>query len=237
MTEALFLQDVYRKNCQTEITKVDGERVFVKETIFYPTGGGQECDTGVFTQGEHTFEVVKVKKEKGEIVHYVKDSMNLKLGSVQLEIDWERRHNLMRHHSLLHLIGAVVYEKYGALCTGNQIYPDKARIDFNELQELTNEQVAEIERETNHLIQQNKEISTRFINREEAENSTGMIKTAINLLPPTIQEIRTVTIQDIDEQACGGMHVKRTNDIGTLVIDKVKSKGKQKRRFEVRAVM
>ncbi|HEK9102507.1 TPA: alanyl-tRNA editing protein [Bacillus pseudomycoides] len=237
MTEALFLQDAYKKICQTEVTKVDGDRVFVRETIFYPTGGGQECDTGVFTQGGHTFEVIKVKKEQGEIVHYVKDGAYLKVGPVQLEIDWERRHNLMRHHSLLHLIGAVVYEKYGALCTGNQISPDKARIDFNELQELTSEQVADIEAETNQLIQQNKEISTRFISREEAENHAGMIKTAINLLPTSIQEIRIVTIQDIDEQACGETHVKYTNEIGTLVIDKVKSKGKQNRRFEVRAVM
>ncbi|WJE83182.1 alanyl-tRNA editing protein [Bacillus sp. DX3.1] len=236
MTEVLFLQDAYERTCQTEITKIDGERVFVKETIFYPTGGGQECDTGVFIQGEHTFEVEKVKKEQGEIVHYVKDATDLQLGSVQAEIDWERRHNLMRHHSLLHLIGAVVYEKYGALCTGNQIYSDKARIDFNELQELTSEQVQEIVTEVNELIQQNKEISTRFISREEAENSTGMIKTAINLLPLSIQEIRIVTIQDIDEQACGGTHVKYTNEIGSLVIDKVKSKGKQNRRFEVRAV-
>lgn len=67
MTEVLFLQDAYERNCQTEITKIDGERVFVKETIFYPTGGGQECDTGVFIQGEHTFEVEKVKKNKGRL--------------------------------------------------------------------------------------------------------------------------------------------------------------------------
>ncbi|MEH7457142.1 alanyl-tRNA editing protein [Bacillus sp. JJ1127] len=236
MTEALFLEDAYKRSCQTEITKVDGDKVFVKETIFYPTGGGQECDTGVMTQGEHTFEVIKVKKEQGEMVHYVKDGTQFQLGPVQLEIDWERRHNLMRHHSLLHLIGAVVYEKYGSLCTGNQIYPDKARIDFNELQELSNEQVDEIVMKVNELIQQNKEISTRLISRAEAENATGMIKTAINLLPPTIQEIRIVTIQDIDEQACGGTHVQYTNEIGSLVIDKVKSKGKQNRRFEVRAV-
>ena len=72
------------------------------------------------------------------------------------------------------------------------------------------------------------------MSREEAEN-VGMIKTAINLLPTTIQEIRIVTIENLDEQACGGT-CKNTSEIGTLVIDKVKSKGKQNRRFEVRAI-
>lgn len=97
-------------------------------------------------------------------------------------------------------------------------------------------EVEGIVKEVNKLIEQNKEISTRYMSREEAENAVGMIKTAINLLPTTIQEIRIVTIENLDEQACGGTHVKNTSEIGTLVIDKVKSKGKQNRRFEVRAI-
>lgn len=236
MATALYLEDAYKTSCETEVIKVEGNKVFVKETVFYPTGGGQECDTGVIVQDGSVFAVEKVKKEQGEIVHYIKDEAQVKLGPVKLEMNWERRHNLMRHHSLLHLIGAVVYEKYGALCTGNQIYPDKARIDFNELQELSSVEVEEIVEEVNKLIKQNKEISTRYMSREEAENAVGMIKTAINLLPTTIQEIRIVTIENLDEQACGGTHVKNTSEIGTLVIDKVKSKGKQNRRFEVRAI-
>ncbi|MED3269667.1 MULTISPECIES: alanyl-tRNA editing protein [Bacillus] len=231
MTTALYLEDAYKTSCETEVIKVEGNKVFLKETVFYPTGGGQECDTGVIVQDGSVFEVEKVKKEQGEIVHYIKDEAQVKLGPVKLEMNWERR-----HHSLLHLIGAVVYEKYGALCTGNQIYPDKARIDFNELQELSSVEVEEIVEEVNKLIEQNKEISTRYMSREEAENAVGMIKTAINLLPTTIQEIRIVTIENLDEQACGGTHVKNTSEIGTLVIDKVKSKGKQNRRFEVRAI-
>ncbi|MDF9463319.1 alanyl-tRNA editing protein [Bacillus sp. FSL K6-0273] len=231
MTTALYLEDAYKTSCETEVIKVEGNKVFLKETVFYPTGGGQECDTGVIVQDGSVFEVEKVKKEQGEIVHYIKDEAQVKLGPVKLEMNWERR-----HHSLLHLIGAVVYEKYGALCTGNQIYPDKARIDFNELQELSSVEGEEIVEEVNKLIEQNKEISTRYMSREEAENAVGMIKTAINLLPTTIQEIRIVTIENLDEQACGGTHVKNTSEIGTLVIDKVKSKGKQNRRFEVRAI-
>ena len=106
-----------------------------------------------------------------------------------------------------------------------KFHPDKARIDFNELQELSSMEVEEIVEEVNKLIKQNKEISTRYMSREEAENAVGMIKTAINLLPTTIQEIRIVTIENLDEQACGGTHVKNTSEIGTLVIDKVKVKG------------
>ncbi len=88
--------------------------------------------------------------------------------------------------------------------------------------DLSSVEVEEIVKEVNKLIKQNKEISTRYMSREEAENAVGMIKTAINLLPTTIQEIRIVTIENLDEQACGGTHVKNTNEIGTLVIDKSK---------------
>ena len=86
MTTALYLEDAYKTSCETEVIKVEGNKVFVKETVFYPTGGGQECDTGVIVQDGSVFEVEKVKKEQGKIVHYIKDGALVKLGPVKLEI-------------------------------------------------------------------------------------------------------------------------------------------------------
>jgi misacylated tRNA(Ala) deacylase len=237
MTKELYLQDSYLRECEAQIISIDGEKVVLDQTIAYPGGGGQEEDACFLIQGEKEFEIHKIKKENGQLVHYVKNGEQLHQDKVIVKIDWERRYGLMRHHSLLHVLAAVVYNKYGALCTGNQIYENRARIDFNNLSDLTDEQIKGIEDETNQIIKNNPSITSRYVSREEAEMISGVIKTVVNLIPPSVKEIRLVTIDKIDEQACGGTHVKDSKEIGKLHIGKVKSKGKNNKRIDVQAVL
>ncbi|MDQ0176661.1 alanyl-tRNA editing protein [Bacillus chungangensis] len=232
-TKELYLEDSYLTTCESTVQKIDGDKVILDQTVFYPTGGGQEHDTGYLIQANEAFKVYEVKKEKGNIAHYVKNAHCLQLGKVTTKIDWERRKGLMRHHSLLHVLGAIVYKKYGALCTGNKIYPNRARIDFNHLEDLTKEQLESIVNETNQILNEHHPITSRFVSREEAENSSGLIKTMVNLLPASIATVRLITISSIDEQACGGTHVSNTNEIGNMSLEKVSSKGKNNKRFEV----
>lgn len=232
-TRELYLEDSYLTSCTANVVKVEGDKVTLDQTVFYPTGGGQEHDIGVLKQEGSIFEVYQVKKEKGEIIHYVKNAANIKPGEIDAEIDWERRQGLMRHHTLLHVLGAVVYKKYHALCTGNKIYPERARIDFNNLHDLSEEEYQEIVNETNNIIKENHPVAIRFVSRNEAENIPGMIKTAINLLPPSVTRIRLVSIDSIDEQACGGTHVSNTGEIGEMTLLKINSKGKNNKRLEV----
>ncbi|MFM1652443.1 alanyl-tRNA editing protein [Brevibacillus sp. B_LB10_24] len=229
----LYLQDSYLRTCTANVIGVDKEKVILDQTVFYPTGGGQEHDTGHLVQDGRAFEVYQVKKEQGQIVHYVKNAEELKQGEATAEINWDRRHGLMRHHSLLHVLGAVVYEKYGALCTGNKIYPDRARIDFNNLHDLSEAQLQEIVEETNRIIREDHPITYRTVPREEAESISGMIKTVTSLLPPSVTNVRLVAIGSVDEQACGGTHVARTGEIGEMALEKVTSKGKENKRLEV----
>lgn len=236
MTKELFLKDSYQTMCNANILSIEGDKVILDQTIFYPTGGGQECDTGTLIQEGEVFDVFQVKRESGKIIHFVKNAERLILGEVTAEIDWERRRGLMRHHSLLHVLGAVVNKKYGALCTGNKIYPHRARIDFNQLQDLTEDQYDEIVIETNQIIQEGHPIKYQLISRSEAETRPGLVKTAVNLLPPTVTEIRLVNIESIDEQACGGTHVASTKEIGEMRLVKVSSKGKNNKRLEVALV-
>ncbi|MGQ7276713.1 alanyl-tRNA editing protein [Brevibacillus thermoruber] len=236
MTAELFLEDSYRCECAARIVEISGEKVILDQTVFYPTGGGQECDTGTLEQDGRLFDVYQVKREGGRIVHYVKEPEGLAAGPVTARIDWQRRYGMMRLHTSLHVLAAVVYEKYGALCTGNQIYPERARIDFNQLHDLTPEELDEIVAETNRVIAADHPISYRTIGREEAERIPGIIKTVVSLLPPSIREVRLVSIDSVDEQACGGTHVKRTGEIGRLEITDVKSKGKNNKRLEVRVL-
>ncbi|RXT07038.1 alanyl-tRNA editing protein [Ammoniphilus sp. CFH 90114] len=233
MTKELYITDSYLRECACHILSVDGEKVIVDQTVCYPTGGGQEHDTGVIIQNGQEFEIFQVKKQSGQIVHFVKNAHLLAIGEAEIRLDWDRRYSLMSHHTLLHVLGAVVYKKYGALCTGNQIYPERARIDFNEFPELSQEEVQAIVDETNAIIKENYPISYRTVTRAEAENESGLIKTFVNLLPAHVTEVRLVSIGSIDEQACGGTHVKATGEIGMMKITDIKSKGKNNRRFEV----
>ena len=232
MTE-LFLEDSYLQECEATILSIDENKIVLNQTVFYPTGGGQEHDTGFLIQNGQTFDVVNVKKEQGKVVHYVKDAEGLVIGEVKAKIDWERRYQLMQHHSLLHVMASVFHRKYGSLCTGNQIHPEKARIDLTEISSLTQEEIADAIERTNKEIKANHLITTRVLPREEAENISGTIKTVVNLIPDFVKEIRLVKIGEIDEQACGGTHVKGTSELQGVVLDKVKSKGKGITRLEV----
>ncbi|NKI19748.1 alanyl-tRNA editing protein [Paenibacillus dendritiformis] len=236
MTKELFLEDCYLQECEAAVMEAEEDKIILDQTVLYPAGGGQEHDTGILEQDGRTFEVYSVKREGGRIVHYVRSGADLTLGPVRVRVNWERRLGLMRHHTLLHVLGAVVYQKYGALCTGNQIYPDRARIDFNQLQDLTPEQRDEIVLEANRIIAADFPISYRTVSREEAENIPGMIKTVASLLPPSVRAVRLVAIGSVDEQACGGTHVRSTGEIGGMEITDMKSKGKNNKRLEVRVV-
>lgn len=233
MTREVFLEDSYKKEHQAEVIDIKENKIILDETIFYPSGGGQPHDTGMIKQGNEIFKVNKVQRENGQIVHYVDNAEKLKQGPVEILIDWDRRYKLMRYHTLLHVLAGYLYSKFGALATGNQIFEDRARIDFQFEESLTDEQFNEVEEATNKLIQENHHVSIRTVSREEAEEIDGFIKTVINLLPPSIQNVRLVTIGDIDEQACGGTHVKETKEIGSFQISKIKSKGQNKKRLEV----
>jgi misacylated tRNA(Ala) deacylase len=231
----LYLANSYQTKCESNIIRVEDNKVFLDETVFYPTGGGQEHDTGWIQQNGESVEVFKVKKEQGQVVHYVKNPEKLCSGSAIAEINWQRRHGLMRHHSMLHVLGSVFYKHYDSLCTGNQIYEDRARIDLTGITELSEVEINRMISEANKEILANHPISTRILPREEAESISGSIKTVVNLIPDSVKEIRLVKIGNIDEQACGGTHVKETSEIGHIVLEKTKNKGKGVTRLELYA--
>lgn len=230
-----YLTDSYKRKCETIIIRIEDNKVFLEETIFYPTGGGQEHDTGWIQQKGESVEVFKVKKEQGQVVHYVKNPEKLCAGPAIAEINWQRRHGLMRHHSMLHVLGSVFYKHHDSLCTGNQIYEDRARIDLTGVTEISEEEINNMILEANKEIVKNHPISTRIVSRNEAESISGSIKTVVNLIPQSVKEIRLVKIGNIDEQACGGTHVKETSEIGHIVLEKTKNKGKGVTRLELYA--
>ena len=229
MTRAIFLEDCYAKDLNAKVVGVEGVKVELDKSIFCYVGGGQPSDHGKVIKGDDEFEVVDVRKEGGKILNYL-DKEGLKEGDeVRLVLDWDRRFKLMRGHTAMHVLSAVVHKSTGALITGGQIGLDKSRVDFN-LEDFDREKVADYVKESNEMIARNQGVKTYFMDREEALKVPGMVKLA-NAVPPQVQNLRIVEIGDIDTQADGGTHVRNTSEIGEIVISAIKNKGKGNRRI------
>ncbi|MEM2900257.1 MAG: alanyl-tRNA editing protein [Thermoplasmata archaeon] len=130
------------------------------------------------------------------------------------------------------MLSKVVYNEFGAQVSGNQIYADRARMDFT-LENLTPEIIQKTEQKANEIISQNRKINILFVDRNEAIKKVDLKRTRIDLLPQEIKNIRLVEIENFDIDACAGTHVRNTSEIGRLKIVKTENKGKGKRRIEI----
>jgi len=147
---------------------------------------------------------------------------------VACEIDWVRRHTLMRSHTAGHILSAIMFRKNGILITGNAIDVDKSRFDFS-METFDKDAFQSLIDEANAQIARNLEVSVSTLPREQALLLPGMVKLA-GALPPEVKELRIVKIGDVDEQADGGVHVKNTSEIGKIVFLSAENKGKSNRR-------
>ncbi len=232
MTELLYLKDHYLREFDAKVTNVETDLITLDKTLFYPTGGGQPNDTGTVRWDSGESKVVDVSKKTGTVLHKVDGLAPPQGAIVHGIIDWDRRYIFMRYHSALHVLCGLVYHMYGGLVTGGQIYPERARMDFD-LQDLSVDRVTEIEKTCNKEIQASRRIVVRFLPREEAMKQPDLIRTKINLLPPEITEVRVVDIEGLDVQADGGTHVANTKEIQGIKIVKTANKGRINRRMEI----
>jgi misacylated tRNA(Ala) deacylase len=239
-TELIYQRDSATRRIDAEVVAIDQDTrsVALDRTIFYPGGGGQPSDEGVLTRvadGDR-WPVVATRKDGAVVWHELADGRPLpQTGDrVQGELDWERRHRIMRMHTALHVLCGVVFRDYGALVTGGNMGPDRARMDFEmDSADFTPERVATIERRANEELSAEREVRVQILPREEAFQIPDLIRTKINLLPEGISEVRTVEIVGLDLQADGGTHVQNTREVGTLRVVGTRSKGKSNKRLEI----
>jgi misacylated tRNA(Ala) deacylase len=222
MTELLFREDPYIRSCEAIVVAVHEGGVELDRTLFYPMGGGQAGDTG--TLGE--WRVVDTRKGPGgSVLHMLEPGASPIVGQkLQIAIDWERRHRLMRYHTALHLLGAVVK----APVTGGRIADDKAHLDFDiEMEKLEKEA---IESRLQALIASSVDTKASWITDAELDARPELVKT-MSVAPPRGEgRVRLLEIPGIDLQACGGTHVKNTGEIGRLEIARIRSEGKRNKR-------
>jgi misacylated tRNA(Ala) deacylase len=232
MTKQLYQLDSYLREFDAVVTDVVGDGIALDRTAFYPGGGGQPCDLGQLVGVDDEWNVVKVKRSEGRIVHKL-DRDPPPVGTKVIgSLDWARRHALMRTHTAMHILCGVIWRDYGASVTGGNMEPLRGRMDF-EFERMQKELVAEIEAKINAEVAAARAISVQILPREEAFQIPDLIRTKINLLPPHITEVRVVTLEGLDIQADGGTHVENTSEVGTLRIADYKSKGRINKRLVV----
>jgi len=226
--DLLYLRDAYLTQFRARVTAVDGQRVALDRTAFYPTGGGQPHDTGVLGG----FEVVDVRKEGDHVWHDVQGE-SFDLGEeVEGEIDWDRRHELMRTHTALHVLCGVIWNEWERAVTGGNMERLSARMDF-EFDPLPEGFGQVVEARVNAELAAGRPIEVSFLPRDVALADEDLIRTKANLIPESVAEIRVIDIVGLDKQADGGTHVRRTDEVGRIKVVKTESKGKGNKRIRI----
>ena len=233
-SDLLYLHDAYLRSADAVVTAVDGDRVALDRTVFYATGGGQPHDTGVLRWSGGEAAVVGVRKDGDGVWHALAEGGPVPAvgEAVTGEIDWDRRHRLMRTHSALHVLCGVIWHEWGVPVTGGNMEPLTARMDF-ELDPTPEGFGPRVEELVAAEVAADRPIEVSFLPRSEAVLDEALIRTKVSLVPESVTEIRVVDIVGLDKQADGGTHVHSTAEIGRVRVVKTESKGKGNKRVRI----
>jgi len=229
MTEELFRDDSYLQTCEATVTAVDGNRVFLDRTVFYPTGGGQPGDTGgLRAAGGAAYPVVDTVKAGEGIAHLLEEGAAVPAAGerVTAAIDWERRYRLTKMHTCMHVLSHVV--PFGV--TGGSIRDGSARLDFDAPEPLDKERITE---RVNEVIRSGAGVRQRWITDAEMDARPDLVKTLSVAPPRGTGRVRLIEIEGIDLQPCGGTHLRSIDEIGPVRVRKIEKKGKRNRRITI----
>jgi misacylated tRNA(Ala) deacylase len=229
MTENLFREDSYLRECEASVVAVDDDAVVLDRTVFYPTGGGQPGDTGTLSWDGGSVAVADTRYGDGGAIRHIvaADADKPAVGSeVIATLDWDRRYQHMRMHTALHLLGSVL--QYGV--TGGNISATKSRLDFDMEDTIDKEAV---NAKLQALVDANHPVRCRWITDAELEAQPELVRTMSVQPPKGAGRVRLLDIEGVDLQPCGGTHLKATGEVGKVTIGKVEKKGRHNRRVSI----
>jgi misacylated tRNA(Ala) deacylase len=235
-THRLELDDQTLREWDATVLAATDDGIVLDRSAFYPGGGGQPPDEGVLLWGGVQTRIAGARK--GDDVYLIPaegDPVPPPGTPVRGAVEDARRTALMRTHSGLHVLCGVVFRDYGALVTGGNMEPLTARMDFD-LPELPEGFRDAVESACNAEVSAGRRIEVRVLPRAEAFALPDIIRTATNLVPADVEEVRIIDIVGLDQQADGGTHVASTSQIGKIEVVKIESKGRGFRRLRIRIV-
>jgi misacylated tRNA(Ala) deacylase len=235
MTEKAFYQDSYQKTHISEVVEVLENGVLLASTIFYPLGGGQPGDHGSLSINGRDCAVLDTRyaDDRHNIVHFLEtdDLSAIRAGdAVDMSIDWERRHRLMRMHTSMHLVCSLI----SAQATGGSVGETDSRLDFDLQGEVVDKE--QLTAKLNALVARALPVSIGTITDAELDQNPELVRTMSVQPPRGHGSVRTITIEDTDYQPCGGTHVRNTAEIGELLVTGLKNKGRQNKRISIALV-
>src|SRR6266704_856882 len=220
-TRALYYDDAYQTSFQAKIVaRVAENAVVLDQTCFYPEGGGQPADHGELRVGDKKLKVTNVQKIGNTIVHFLDRPIVEEIDLVEGEIDWQRRQNLMRHHTGTHVLIGAARRVLGEHVwqAGAQKEVESSRLDITHYREISLREKERIEKLVNQVILRDLPVQVAWMAREKAEAKYDYRLYQGGAVPGS--KIRVVRIQGWDAEACGGTHCKRTGELGVFKIEK-----------------
>jgi len=231
MTERLFLDQPDLARTDATVVSVSPEGIVLDRTVFYARGGGQPGDSGVLRWDGGEVSITDTVKGDGDaILHVPEQGASLPAPGtvVSAEIDWDRRHRLMRMHTAMHLLCSLIK---GAAVTGGSVGADRSRLDFDLPSSPPKEA---IEAGLNALVAADLPVRIEWVDEAVLDTDPGLVRTMSVKPPRGTGRLRLMRIGDgdlVDLQPCGGTHVARTGEIGPIQVVKIENKGKQNRRI------
>jgi misacylated tRNA(Ala) deacylase len=240
MTQDLFRTDAYRTECPATITALTDAGIVLDQTVFYPLGGGQAGDTGVLHLADgRVITITDTRKGKdaegrptADIVHVPAPGQESLIAGLQVgdavgaQIDWTRRHRLMRFHTTTHLLCHLV----PVPVNGCSITPDYARLDLHMTDPLDKEALSA---DIAALVAAAHTVTLGQVTDAELDANPALVK-SMSVSPPrgsgTVRTVRIGGTEPIDLQPCGGTHVANTAEIGRVVVTKIEKKSATTRR-------
>ena len=207
MTLRLYYTDAYLRDFDAAIVERadDSRRIYLDRTAFYPTSGGQPCDTGSLGG----IAVVDVVDEGERVAHLLAGPLSGE--HARGAVDWDRRFDHMQQHTGQHLLSAVMHERFGHPTIGVHFGRESSTLDLD-TPSIDHPRLVEAEARANRLVVENRPVDVDF---EDAGSASGLRKASARA-----GTLRIVAIRDLDRSACGGTHVRSTGEIGPILIRK-----------------
>jgi misacylated tRNA(Ala) deacylase len=242
LTKIIYMDSIescYVKEFEAKVleSNIEEKWVILDKTAFYPVGGGQPSDIGMFKWNEESTKVTKVKKQN-DVLHYIDEHVPPKSSSINCFIDWDRRYSHMKMHTSQHLLSAVIWKNFKSATVGNQIHSDRSHIDFHPAS-FNLDELKKIENEVNDLIKEGHDVTMKELPRSFIEEKMESERVDLSRLPSSVKKLRTIMIGnegEIDICPCAGTHIANIGEIGEMHIVRRKSKGSGKVRVEYELV-